>query len=376
MNYFFQFSPLAWLYWDPSPYVVILPFVGIPLTWYGLLFAAGFWIGFHIFVMMFKRYLGLSPRFIEGDVDWSWLSESRTSELAKIEEGNLEGCNQLLKLDLSPERKRFIGQKGKLIEWCRQRRGELIARQLENRLLLEDRHPRLFVPLAVRAKDFAEKLILYVIVATIVGSRLGHILFYENISEYLANPLAIFKTWEGGLASHGGVLAIIFSLWLFARTSRKKYPDFSFFSLLDGIAIPTMLVASMIRLGNFFNQEILGTESNLPWAVVFGHPADGSAVFPRHPAQLYESLFYFGVFALLVILWKKYSDLWQPGRFAGIAIFASFTFRFFIEFFKTGQSVWFDYPTSLMFMGQLLSLPLSCIGLFLLVRQRVIKKNP
>ncbi len=360
---------IAWFYWDPSAYIVILPLIGIPLTWYGLLFATGFWLGFHIFVFMFKRYLALQPRFVDGDINWKDVSKSIAYEFGKIQQRNLESCNRLLKAELLHNRKRYRGKKASLIERCQKQRGDEAAKELENRLILEEKYPKIFIPLSQRAKDFAEKLIIYVIVATVVGARLGHLIFYENLSEYLANPITIFKTWEGGLASHGGVLAIIFSLWLFYRKSRKKHPDFSLFMLLDEIAIPTMLVASLIRLGNFFNQEILGTKTDLPWAVVFGHPADGSGVFPRHPAQLYECFFYLGIFVVLCVLWKRYSDVWQPGRFAGIAIFASFSFRFFIEFIKTGQSHWFDQPDTFLLMGQLLSLPVVSIGLYLLVRK-------
>lgn len=363
MKFFF-----AWFYWDPSPYVIILPYIGLPLTWYGLLFAFGFWVGFHIFVKLFKQYLCQKSLFLDGDVDWSALATSNAIELINLEKGDITSCNDYLQKTRPCEEKRLTKEDKRLLAVCKRMRGKEESIQLRKRMTLEKKYPKIFLPLKWRAKDFAEKLILYVIGATIIGARLGHVLFYESFSEYLSHPLSFFKTWEGGLASHGGVVAIIIALWLFRRSSRKKYPDFTWYHLLDRIAIPTMFVAGLIRVGNFFNQEILGMETQVPWAVIFGHPADGSPVLPRHPAQLYESVFYFGVFALLMWLWKHFNEKWPAGRFAGMAIFLSFAFRFVIEFIKVGQSRLFDHPESWLLMGQWLSLPLAAIGLFFLLK--------
>lgn len=360
---------LAWFHWDPSTDFINLPVIGLPVTWYGLLFATGFWIGFHIFVYMFKRFLSQRPAFISRDVDFRQLAKSGGMDLAHIKEGDLEACNELLARGGVGGFKNLTKQEQKLVNECHDIKGTKIAKLLENRLKLEAKYPKIFTPLQLRARDFAEKLILYIIVATVLGSRIGHILFYQNPMHYLANPLAILKTWEGGLASHGGIAAVLFSLWLFHRNNRKLYPEFSIFMLLDSIAIPTMLVASMIRIGNFFNQEILGVETIMPWGIVFGHPADGGAAVPRHPAQLYESVFYFTTFVTLLFLWRRFNHKWEPGRFAGTAIFSSFFFRFFIEFIKTRQSVWFDQGGSFLLMGQVLSVPLALVGAYLILRK-------
>ncbi len=360
---------LAWFHWDPSTDFVVLPFIGLPLTWYGLLFATGFWVGFHIFVFMFKKFLTQNPKFVKGDVNWKEFVKLQDKRIDSLEIDNIDSCNALLDKNFDHEMESFQGKKAKYINDCIDICGTDVAKKLRNRFFLESQYPKIFTPLKIRARDFAEKIILYVIIATILGARLGHVFFYEHPMEYLANPLSILKTWEGGLASHGGILAVIFSLWLFYRNSKKIYPNFSWFMLLDTIAIPTMLVASLIRIGNFFNQEILGVETVMPWGIIFGHPADGGDLVPRHPAQLYESLFYLMVFFSLMSLWKKYSNFWQPGRFAGIAILSAFSFRFFVEFIKTGQSHWFDHSGSMLFMGQWLSLPLVIIGAFLIFRK-------
>ena len=282
---------VAWIYWDPSAEIVILPFINIPITWYGLFFATGFWIGLQIFTFMFKK---------------------------NLEEKGVKNASTL-------------------------------------------------------ANAFAERLLLYVIVATVVGARLGHIFFYEHPMEYLANPISILKTWEGGLASHGAVLAIVLAIFLFSYRIRKEYPDFTFLRVLDYLAIPAMFAATMIRIGNFFNQEILGRSTEKFWGIIFGHPADGGLVTPRHPAQLYEAAFYFTLFIALSALWLQRRNRLEPGRIAGITLFFAFLFRFLIEFVKTEQSIWFDKPGSALLMGQVLSLPIVALGLYLMTQRRSVK---
>ncbi len=277
---------LGWIFWDPSSEFVMIPFINIPITWYGLLFAIGFWLGFHIFTYMLKSRLGSKD-----------------------------------------------------------------------------------------ANIFLEQLLLCVIVATIIGARLGHILFYENLTEYLSHPISILKTWEGGLASHGAVFAIIIAVFLFSLRIRKEFPEFTFWKILDYLAIPAMLLSTLIRIGNFFNQEILGTATDKPWAIIFGHPADGGIVTPRHPAQLYEAAFYFSLFLILAHIWYRKKEKLLPGRLAGVTLVSAFLFRFFIEFIKTEQSVWFDHSNGSLLMGQVLSLPVIAIGFYLLVRKQPVIKE-
>lgn len=216
-----------------------------------------------------------------------------------------------------------------------------------------------------KALKFSEKLTVYVIVATVVGARLGHILFYEKLSDYLMHPLDILKTWEGGLASHGGVVGILIGIVLFYFRMRKDFPFLSVVRVIDLLVVPSLLVGTFIRLGNFVNQEVLGTVSTAPWAVVFGHPIDGSAPVPRHPAQLYEAGFYFLSF---LFFWRLFPRLMEPkGRLAGLFFIVTFGFRYLVEYVKEEQSYIFgsDWIT----MGQMLSIPLILFGIILLVRK-------
>lgn len=260
------------MYWNPSTIFFHIPFLNLPVTWYGLLFAFGFWVGFHILVYMLKS---------------------------------------------------SFNQK--------------------------------------EANAFGERLLLYMVIATVIGARLGHIFFYEDAIEYFKHPLSILKTWEGGLASHGAIVAIVIATWFFAYRIKKDHPSFTFLRLLDHLAVPAMFAGAMIRIGNFFNQEILGTPTMLPWGVTFLSPADGGPIVPRHPAQLYEAAFYFALFLFLAYLWRKKLP---SGRIAGLTLVLTFLFRFLIEFVKTEQSVWFEGS---LLMGQILSLPILILGSVLLL---------
>ena len=223
--------------------------------------------------------------------------------------------------------------------------------------------------LKVPGKEAAERITLYVLLGAVIGARLGDILFYQHFSYFLHNPLAIIKFWEGGLASHGGAVGVLLALVLLSTGKRKERLQLTFRNILDLVVIPTALAGALIRVGNFFNQEILGTVTTLPWGIRFLHPADGSAPLVRHPAQLYESLFYFGLFAFLLILWKKRPSMRAEGRFSGLFISLLFTFRFFIEFIKVKQSAYVA-SEALFTMGQYLSLPFIGLGLLLYVSSK------
>lgn len=212
-----------------------------------------------------------------------------------------------------------------------------------------------------KATAIADRLTFYMVVATVAGARVGHFLFYEKPSIYLQDPLEIFRIWEGGLASHGAVVAIILALILFAYRIRKLDLDLSWIRLLDFVSVPTAFAAFCIRVGNFFNQEILGTPTNVPWAVVFGHPIDHSLPVPRHPAQLYEAFFYLAVFGILFSLSRKPTFLITKGKLIGVFLILVFGFRFVIEFLKVEQSQILSF-TSFLTMGQLLSLPVFVLG--------------
>lgn len=201
-----------------------------------------------------------------------------------------------------------------------------------------------------------DRLTVYVAVATIVGARLGHCLFYEP-EYYLARPLEILKVWHGGLASHGAAIAIPIALWLFARKERKP-----FIWALDRVVVVVALAGALIRLGNLMNSEIYGVETNLPWGFVFLRNGENA---PKHPTQIYEALAYLTVFGILMRIYWKNLGKQKPGLLFGLFLILVFGFRFFVEYVKEDQ-VAFEAGMKLN-MGQLLSIPFVLIGIAILV---------
>lgn len=202
-------------------------------------------------------------------------------------------------------------------------------------------------------------LVLYLMVGTIVGARLGHVLLYQP-DYYLRRPWEILMIWRGGLASHGGYTGVLIAIYLYLR----KYRDMTFLELADRAAIPCLLAGSLIRIGNLFNSEILGTPTNLPWAVIFMRVDN----IPRHPAMVYEAIVYFSLFLALYVAYWKTNIIQAPGRMLGLSFTLAFLGRFLIEFVKEEQ-VPFEEGL-LLNMGQLLSLPFIAAGLFLLYRSQ------
>lgn len=212
------------------------------------------------------------------------------------------------------------------------------------------------------ARKIADQVTTYILIGILLGARLFDILFYENLGSFFRDPLFIIRIWEGGLSSHGAVIGLILAVFLFQR--RHKY--FTTLHLLDLLSIVTGIAAACIRIGNFINQEILGKPSDLPWAVMFGHPADGSFPVPRHPVQLYEAFFYL---LLFIVMWRLKGRLqsWKEGRLCGLFLISVFSFRFLIEFLKEEQSIWLH---SFLNMGQWLSIPFIVFGMYLFFRRK------
>jgi prolipoprotein diacylglyceryl transferase len=203
-----------------------------------------------------------------------------------------------------------------------------------------------------------DKLSMYMLIATVVGARLGHVFFYEPAS-YLAHPLDIFKIWEGGLASHGAAIGILIALYLFARISKQSY-----LWTLDRIVIVVALSGFFIRTGNLMNSEIYGKVTELPWGFIFEKTGE---TLPKHPTQIYEALSYLAIFFYL--LWYYYHKDGKPreGYLFGIFLITLFSVRFLIEFVKEPQ-VNFE-STMLLNMGQLLSVPFIIAGFWILFRK-------
>lgn len=273
-------SPFLFFYWDPSRNIFTIPWINHPVTWYGLLFAIGF----------FFAYL-------------------------------------------------------------------IVRKIVEIRLRPIDPTP------SESATKLIDRLTLYAVIGTIVGARLAEVFFYAW-PYYKEHPFDIIKIWEGGLASHGGILGVIVAIIAFRLSIKKQYPTLNWRVILDSVAIAGALTGACIRFGNFINQEILGVETKLPWGIVFGHPMDHVSLLPRHPVQLYESLFYFILFLFLATLWLLKKDKLREGIYSGLFFILLFIFRFFIEGLKLPQSEVVD--ESFLTMGQYLSLPFILFGFFLI----------
>lgn len=321
-----------------------------------------------------------------------------------------------------------------------------------------------------------DTLSVHMIVATIVGARLGHLIFYEP-DRFLADPLMFFRTWEGGLASHGAAPGILLALYLYInynviakwspfqfKFKKLKRQGQSYLWIVDRIAITVALAAVFIRFGNFVNSEIIGKPTESDYGVVFGRiaeeyiedsnigiesaeasagnsnerlapgivPVDLSIVFEnrqiteeqataiinsevsrilrsnslvnkhyaqpntpldfelslvdrkmtavihtwgisRHPSQLYESATSLILFFILLAIWFKWKEKTPEGLLFGIFLIWIFGFRWFHELYKENQ-VSFENDMTYN-MGQLLSIPLVLLGVFILLRVIVLSKK-
>ena len=202
-----------------------------------------------------------------------------------------------------------------------------------------------------KSLDSLDNIFIYMVLGAVLGARLGHCLFYDP-AYYLANPLDILKIWEGGLASHGGVVGMLLAMYVYA----KQTSDISFLWLLDRMTIVISLGSFFIRSGNFFNSEIIGIPTTVPWAIVFSHIDQ----LPRHPAQLYEAAVYLSLFILLSFLYLKHREKLKPGFMMGLLMVIIFGSRFFIEFVKIPQEAF--NPILSLNMGQWLSVPVVILG--------------
>jgi len=213
-----------------------------------------------------------------------------------------------------------------------------------------------------------EKLFVYVIVATIVGARLGHVFFYgwEYYSKHLIEIiLPIAKGESGykfvgfqGLASHGGAFGIILAVWLFSKKVSKR----PILWTLDRLIVPIALVGAMIRTGNLMNSEIYGVATNLPWGFIFER---NNETIAKHPTMIYEALCYLITFGILMYSYYKKKDLKdRTGFLTGVFFIGIFLTRFLIEFIKENQEA-FESGMALN-MGQILSIPFVLAGIWLI----------
>ncbi|MBO4564524.1 MAG: prolipoprotein diacylglyceryl transferase [Bacteroidaceae bacterium] len=237
--------------------------------------------------------------------------------------------------------------------------------------------------------DKFDPLFLYCFFGILIGARLGHCLFYEP-EYYLGSTNGIIEmflpikilpdgSWKfhgyAGLASHGGAIGCFFAMLIY---SKRNFVRFT--TVLDNVCIATPLTAFCIRMGNLMNSEIIGSQTDVPWAFLFhtNESMVGGAVVPRHPAQLYEAIAYFIIFiVLLLVYWRlnRYGIRSGAGTglYFGLCLTLIFTFRFFVEFIKKEQ-VDFEKGMALD-MGQLLSIPFIIAGAWFTIRGiRLFKK--
>ena len=212
-----------------------------------------------------------------------------------------------------------------------------------------------------------EPLFLYCFFSIIIGSRLGHCLFYDP-DVYLTSwkglvemvlPIHIMPdgAWKftgyQGMASHGGTIGLIIGLCLYCHKYKMHYMD-----VLDMVAVATPSTAFCIRMANLMNSEIIGKPTDVPWAFIFERVDS----VPRHPGQLYEALAYLLLLFIMFYLYKKYRQKLHRGFFFGFCLTYIFVFRFFIEFVKENQEAFED---AMRFnMGQWLSVPLIIVGIY------------
>lgn len=204
-----------------------------------------------------------------------------------------------------------------------------------------------------RPEEIAD-VMFYGALGVIIGGRLGYTFFY-NFDNFVKDPIILFKLWEGGMSFHGGVLACVLALWVYARRTKRN-----FFVVTDFVVPLIPLGYGAGRLGNFINGELWGRVTDVPWGMVFPHVDN----LPRHPSQLYQ--IFFGGICIFIVMWW-YSSKPRP-RMAVSGLFLTLfgCYRFFVEFFRQPDAHLNFIAFNWMTMGQLLSVPLVGFGAFLL----------
>ncbi|MGV8946002.1 MAG: prolipoprotein diacylglyceryl transferase [Lutibacter sp.] len=222
-----------------------------------------------------------------------------------------------------------------------------------------------------------DSLFIYTIIATLVGARIGHFLFYEP-EVLFKKPLEVLLpfrfspkfefTGYAGLASHGAAIGIIVAMYFYSKNVLKKPILF----ILDRVTIPVAAAGVFIRLGNLMNSEIIGKPTNSDYGFVFRRLGED---FPRHPTQIYESVGYLIVFLTLWFVYWKTDKMKKSGYLFGLFFALLWSVRFFVEFFKEkqiegGENWMFGLNT-----GQVLSIPLIIMGLYFIFRKTKVENK-
>ena len=207
--------------------------------------------------------------------------------------------------------------------------------------------------------DDAYGIIVPGALGTVIGARFGHVFFYA-FDRFLEDPLWLFRVWEGGLSSHGAVIGLAFALVYYSR--RQKQP---FLECVDRFVFSAALGATLVRVGNFLNSEIVGRYTDQTWGVKFPlWDGYGDDIPLRHPSQLYEAALGILVFLACFIADRRLGKENRPrGAMTAVFMILYFIGRFIVEFFKERHIISADFPLS---MGQMLSIPGLAIGLGIL----------
>ena len=354
-----NFNLFLWIQWNPPRDAFTIPYFDLTIAWYGILFAAGFVFAYFLLLPILKKKIEQNTQLYERDItNWHLLAQQiKNQQEFKIIDSNS-------KQDDYTQNPLPASLKEKLLNTINTFMNSPISNC--NRSKIQKLFPGSIKTSSELSILFTDRLTWYVVIGTVIGARLGHVLFYDwhYYSTHLSEILMIR---QGGLASHGGTIGIILALCLFRYMNKKQFPEFSLLAIIDALVIPTCIAGACIRLGNFMNQEILGNQTDLPWAIIFKTPADHSMVVPRHPAQLYEAICYIAIFFVLFSLWKIYDGKIRTGILSGLFFVLVFGSRFFIEFLKEPQGSIID--ESFLQMGQYLSIPFILLGFLLLMRR-------
>ncbi|MGA8163593.1 MAG: prolipoprotein diacylglyceryl transferase [Waddliaceae bacterium] len=366
---------LAFIFWDPNRFAFTMPIIDRPVAWYGICFAIGFVVSFFLVIPIIQRKLEENGQISERDVaGWPSLIRQLQHILVQTTHPLYPMCKNLKSAiaSLPATQTPNPDLKAKVFD-------TLTAAIKDPTLTITRQDLENFFPKGLKTMReicllLVDRLTWFIVIGTVAGARLGHVFFY-GWPHFQQHPLDILKIWEGGLASHGGTLGVIIALVLYQRTIRRQFPELTVVSLLDIASIPAAMAAFWIRIGNFINQEIIGTPTTLPWAIVFGHPADGSPSLPRHPTQLYEAIAYLSICVSLFLLWKRYSANLKEGTIIGLFMILVFGSRFLIEFVKSSlHSQTID--ESFLSAGQYLSIPFILFGCILLFLSSRSGKHP
>ena len=221
-----------------------------------------------------------------------------------------------------------------------------------------------------------DPFLVHMVLGTIIGARLGEVFFY-NWEYFQNNLLEIFLPIKlndsgmdfigfRGLSSHGATVGIIISIFIY----KIRYKYDSVLWIFDRLVIAVAIGGMFVRIGNFFNSEIVGKFTNSDFGVVFLNRGDS---LPRHPAQLYEAFGYLILFILLVLIYNKSKLSLKKGFIFGFFLITLFTIRFVVEYVKESQGG-IEKTLGIISTGQWLSIPFIIIGILLMINSFIIKK--